>query len=60
MMKRLDPKRKCDIQILQGAPTTVQKRLDNIFDMYDVVVHSSGMNEKGDIVIVVERRHRDT
>jgi hypothetical protein len=57
-MKRLPKDKSCDIQILTGAPTQVQKRLDTIFDCYYVVIHSSNMNDKGDIVVIVERRHR--
>ena len=57
-MKRLAKDKDCDIQIINGAVTFVQKKLDFIFEAYDVVILSSSLNEKGDVLVIVERRHR--
>ena len=57
-MKRLIDNQ--DYHVLQGAPVSVQNRMNAMSERYDIVIHACNVGANGDAIVIVERRKKES
>jgi len=48
-----------DFLCIAGKPSDISTSLNKIYQLYDLTVISSSINEKGIVVVIIERRQRE-
>ena len=49
-----------DYHVIQGAPVTVQNRMNAMSERYDIIIHACNVGANGDAIVVVERKKKDS